>query len=174
MKIKKNGKVINLSESDVKRIVKRVLSEAPQGSNNITVYPEKAGFGYNHGNGMSPSRDFKVNPGDRLDISVFIPSDAPKGSIVDISNPSVSAGKVIKVQPSTLDGNSSGAKKYGVGGFNSMVRVIVGFDDLKKLKSLKGKDVMLKLGGANFTGGDKTVKIQIPNEMNVVTGSSKS
>ena len=174
MKIKKNGKVINLTESDVKRIVKRVLNESAQGSDNITVYPEKAGFGYNHGNGLSPDSNFKVNPGDRLDISVFIPSDAPKGSIVDISNPSVSAGKVIKVSKITLDGTSSGAKKYGVGGFNSMVRVIVGFDDLEKLKSLKGKDVMLKLGGSNFTGGDKTVKIKIPSEMNVVTGSPKS
>lgn len=174
MKIRKNGKVINLSESDVKRIVKRVLSESVQGSDNITVYPDKAGFGYNHGNGMSPSRDFKLNAGDRLDISVFIPSDAPKGSIVDISNPSASAGKVLKIYPTTMDGQSSGAKKYVGDGFNSMIRVIVGFDDLEKLKSLKGKDVMLKLGGSNFTGGDKTVKIKIPSEMNVVTGSPKS
>ena len=30
MKIKKNGKVINLTESDLKRIVKRVLTEQPE------------------------------------------------------------------------------------------------------------------------------------------------
>ena len=35
MRIKKNGKVINLTESDVKRIVKRVLNEAVTGANNI-------------------------------------------------------------------------------------------------------------------------------------------
>lgn len=174
MKIKKNGKVINLTESDVKRIVKRVLNEAVTGADNITVYPEKAGFGYNHGTGMSPNTNFKVNPGDRLDISVFIPSDAPKGSVVDITSPSVSTGKVLKVGKFTLDGSSAGAKNYGVEGFNSLVRVNVGFDDLERLKALKGKDVMLKLGGSNFTGGDKTVKIRIPSEMNVVTGSPKS
>ena len=48
------------------------------------------------------------------------------------------------------------------------------WSSLVKLKSLKGKNVMLKLGGSNFTGGDKTVKINIPSEMNVVTGSPKS
>ena len=37
MKIKKNGKVINLTESDLKRIVKKVLNESERTTLNATV-----------------------------------------------------------------------------------------------------------------------------------------
>ena len=37
MKIKKNGKVINLTESDLKRIVKRTLTELKSLNESITV-----------------------------------------------------------------------------------------------------------------------------------------
>ncbi len=37
MKIRKNGKVINLTESDLQKIVKKVLSEGPQADRNIDL-----------------------------------------------------------------------------------------------------------------------------------------
>ena len=37
MKIKKNGKVINLTESDLKRIVKRVLKENTQSEEDVVI-----------------------------------------------------------------------------------------------------------------------------------------
>jgi len=55
-----------------------------------------------------------------------------------------------------------------------VVRAMVSFDDLKKLKALIGSNLVLKLGGSNFNGGDASVKVPIPSGMNVVTGSAKS
>ena len=43
MKIKKNGKVINLTESDLKRIVKKVLTEQRQGPKSFSVSVSKQG-----------------------------------------------------------------------------------------------------------------------------------
>ncbi len=174
MKIKKNGKVINLTESDVKRIVKRVLNEGVEGSDNITIYPEKAAFAYNYGKGFTPNKNITVNQGDTLKVMVLIPSDAPKGSIVSVTKPESIYTSSIKVQPTTMDGQSSGAKKYVGEGYNSLVRVTVEYDDLKLLKSIIGKTMKLRLNGGNFTGGDKIVELEIPKEMNVVNGSSKS
>lgn len=174
MKIKKNGKVINLTESDVKRIVKRTLNEGVEGSNNITIYPEKVAFGYDYGKGFSPNKNITVNQGDTLKVMVLIPSDAPKGSIVSVTKPETAYASSIKVGPMTIEGQSSGAKKYLGEGYNSVVKVIVEYDDLETLKKIIGSRKALKLNGSNFTGGDKTVPIEIPKEMNVVTGSSKS
>jgi hypothetical protein len=173
MKIRKNGKVINLTESDVKRIVKRTLNEAVTGANNINVYPEKAVFGYDHGDGMRKNKDITVNPGDTLRIAVFIPSDAPPKTPVSILNPSVDAGTVSHVSKHTVDGKTSSMKNYGIDS-PSVVRAMVSFDDLKKLKALIGSNLVLKLGGSNFNGGDASVKVPIPSGMNVVTGSAKS
>ena len=38
MRIKKNGKVINLTESDVKRIVKKVLTESSKETGWLNTY----------------------------------------------------------------------------------------------------------------------------------------
>ena len=65
MRIKKNGKVINLTESDLKRIVKKVLTEEEEntlliyfkiGSSTVTVPLPSSAF-----NGIKPDEEFTFN-----------------------------------------------------------------------------------------------------------------
>lgn len=51
MKIRKNGKVVNLTESDLQRIVKRVLSEGPQADRNIDLNQSLNSITVEDGNG---------------------------------------------------------------------------------------------------------------------------
>jgi len=51
MRIRKNGKVVNLTESDLQRIVKRVLSEGPQADRNIDLGESLNSITVEDGNG---------------------------------------------------------------------------------------------------------------------------
>ena len=175
MKIRKNGKVISLTESDLKRIVKKaMLSEAVAAAPNIAVDPDNAKFGYFNGKSYTPSGNITLEPEDKLQMFVFIPSSAPKGSIVTVRNSSIGGGGTVKsVAPTTTDGESAGAKRFGIES-PSFVFVKLEFDSLESVAKSKGTKLPLKLTG-NFEGGkDITIPVTIPTEMNVIQGGAKS
>lgn len=175
MKIKKNGKVIKLTESDLKKIVKKVLvTEAVAAAPNIAIQPEDVKLGYYNGKSVTPSGNITLNPGDVFKVHAFIPSSNPPGSIIDVQSSSLSLdGKVVSVGKTTGQGDSSGAKKMGID-TPSFVFARLEFTDLSQVAKYKGKRVVLKLTG-NFEGGQTvSVPILIPSEMNVIQGGEKS
>lgn len=174
MKIKKNGKVIKLTESDLKKIVKKVLvTEAVAAAPNIGLQPNDAKVMYFDGKRYDTSGNLTLEPGDTFKMAIMIPSSSPAGSPVAINKATISGGKVASKPQKTGDANDGAARRAGID-TPSFVFLRAEFDDLASVAKMKGKDATLSLTG-NFEGGaNVSVPVAIPSEMNVIQGSAKS
>tara|TARA_B100001287_G_C22672072_1_gene525760 strand:+ start:157 stop:684 length:528 start_codon:yes stop_codon:yes gene_type:complete len=175
MKIKKNGKVIKLTESDLKKIVKKVLvTEAVAAAPNIALKSNDAKIMYFNGRKFSTSGNLTLEPGDTFKMAIMIPSSSSPGSPVAINKAAISGGKITNTPQKTANtSEATHAKKAGVD-TPSFVFLRAEFDDLASVAKMKGKDATLSLTG-NFEGGPNvSVPVAIPSEMNVIQGSAKS
>jgi len=171
MKIKKNGKVIKLTESDLKKIVKKVLvTEAPMVADSIGVMPEKTKLGYFNGKQYYPTSNITLEPGDKLEMVFLIPSSAAPKSPLRIHNASITGGKFKPFTTVTGTGDGVTGKKFDIK-TPSFVYLRAAFDNPA---DVVGKKLNMKVTG-NFEGGKTiSVPVTIPSDINVIDGSEKS
>tara|TARA_B100001769_G_C21947053_1_gene509992 strand:+ start:312 stop:827 length:516 start_codon:yes stop_codon:yes gene_type:complete len=171
MKIKKNGKVIKLTESDLKKIVKKVLvTEAATAVPSIGVMPEKTQLGYFNGKNFRPSSNITLEPGDKLKMVFLIPSTAAPKTPVRIHNGSISGGKFETFPQVTGTGGGTTGKQYDIKA-PSFIYLRASFDNPA---DVIGKKLNMKVTG-NFEGGqDISVPVTVPSNINVIQGSEKS
>lgn len=176
MKIKKNGQVIRLTESDLKKIVKRVLvTEAVAATSNISVDPAATVVGYYDEDGKITDGNMTLNPEDPFRFIALIPSESAPGSKLDIYDIKMPAGGVSKNKPvATGNTEKSGmSRKLGIK-TPSFVALRGEIKNINALENLIGKKVTMQVTG-NFEGSPKiNVPIAIPSSLNIIGGSNKS
>lgn len=176
MKIKKNGQVIRLTESDLKKIVKRVLvTEAVAATSNISVDPASTVVGYFDEDGKITDGNMTLNPEDPFRFIALIPSESAPGSKLDIYDIKMPAGGVSKNKPvATGNTEKSGmSRKLGIK-TPSFVALRGEIKNINALENLIGKKVTMQVTG-NFEGSPKiNVPIAIPSSLNIIGGSNKS
>ena len=138
MKIRKNGKVVNLTESDLRRIVKRVLNEGVTATPNVDLSDD---ITVTDGNGQN------ILDTSFRDFIVIKPSRFDENEIMTITIPG------LKVESAAVAVEGGGTKPVKFNGDKIMINVsLFGTEELK--------DEMLYIKG-NVDGGKKTITLKM-------------
>ena len=139
MKIRKNGKVINLTESDLRRIVKKVISEGVTATPNVDFYKAADNITVTDGNGQSILDFAKHN-------SIAIkPNRFDRDEIMTITIPG------LKAESADIFSKEGGLKSVNVEDDKIMINVsLFGSESL-------GKEELYVTG--NVDGGSKTITL---------------
>ena len=179
MKIKKNGKVINLTESDLKRIVKRVLNEEAMADDNL------AGVAVSSNAALPGNKSYQ--PGDRVEGTFMLKAPANSRN-AEQSGGKWTKGKLLHVY--SLDYQGKDVKFNDISKGKDIAGVV---DKQGKLvywkvpfqmtvtpevsKLLNGSEQRVEVGkinfSANISGGVKPIVLSVfPSNTNVNQGAS--
>jgi hypothetical protein len=112
MRIKKNGKVINLTESDVKRIVKKVLTESSKETGWLNTY--KGNIVITNTNNLATEKSIVATLGNKLPLKTK--NDVLEGSFKGYYIQLVGAGDILQSSDVTLSPEGNDIKATSVNG----------------------------------------------------------
>ena len=112
MRIKKNGKVINLTESDVKRIVKKVLTESSKETGWLNTY--KGNIVITNMNNLATEKSIVATLGNKLPLKTK--NDVLEGVFKGYYIQLVGAGDILQSSDVTLSPEGNDIKATSVNG----------------------------------------------------------
>ena len=112
MRIKKNGKVINLTESDVKRIVKKVLTESSKETGWLNTY--KGNIVITNMNNLATEKSIVATLGNKLPLKTK--NDVLEGAFKGYYIQLVGAGDILQSSDVTLSPEGNDIKATSVNG----------------------------------------------------------
>jgi hypothetical protein len=160
MKIRKNGKVVRLTESDLQRIVKKVLSEGPQADRNVDLGEVLNSVTVVDGNG-----DDILKKTHRISVPTLViqPSRFEDMEVIKITIPG------LKCEEAYIGLEKSNIKTRCIG---DTIKIVAG--DLKKVRDMS--NIMIRIVGNVSPDGnyirldmkDSTIKPSLsgPTEVN--------